>query len=245
MAMRAERKRLIDLYPVGTPASAGIFTAMYSIEGHGLEWLTEDTAATLDKLYLRHTSGWKEITELVEYTLGESESMTALAAGELAAELLFLFAEKWKRDYEVVESIYNPLHNYDRVEEHSGIDSTKLTPGITVTDTTKVATDVTNTNNASSDVYGYNSAVGVPSDKSGSTTRTQGTADNNVTENKTEREGFDETALTHGEKITVKGNIGVTTSTAMLREHLDFWGGFNFFERVMADADELLVLAVN
>lgn len=108
----------------------------------------------------------------------------------------------WERMWEVAHQEYNPLENYDRMEEwdDEGHD-TKSTTGQqtssgSYTDTNKVA--------------GYNSEALVNKDQStGSNSGTQSASASETGANTNHREG------------RAHGNIGVTTSQQMLQAELD------------------------
>lgn len=282
------RKRLEDYYTDETPVGAYIFEALrHIIPEAGYEWLTEENAADLDEMYLYERSGWKKPSPLLDHRLGDAEEMTATIATAMAKKVLLKFGEKWKRLYQVILSEYNPLHNYDKKETHSGADinintpnteknetistSTDVTvtstPGVTDTNETKQKTDLTTQTDDTAHTHGFNSSEPVDTDSSENTAHTTGDADDNVTTTVTSHEGNDEThtvgdaednvttskttrtgtdtmTYTHGEVIETVGNIGVTTSTQMLNEHVEFWNNWNFIENIMADVDTVMVLGI-
>lgn len=45
-------------------------------------------------------------------------------------------------------------------------------------------------------------------------------------------------------QLTRRGNIGVTTSTQMLQEHANFWGNYNFIDRVIKDTLSMISLRI-
>ena len=107
---------------------------------------------------------------------------------------------KWTRMQKAMELSYNPIENYDRMEEVNS----KRTPDLTntYTDKNSSANTVQNFKN------GYNSTSQVLSDKSVSGT------DIETTNKSTGNETYHSVGHIHG-------NIGVTTSQQMLQSELD------------------------
>lgn len=195
--------------------------------------------------------------------------------------------ENYKRLYEIVESKYNPVYNYDRhevtIDTHSGSDTLTDEMGAK-TETNKLGAqkqtnnygEVNGTNNYgeldTSDsigaqtqtgiesIAGFNSSDFNNSDKNEQTAsarndthhesakidtnkieaRTDTIANDAVT-NITEQAKYSDVhttlhGLTINHKSDISGNIGVTTATAMLQEHYEFWHDlFNFYEGIYQD----------
>lgn len=141
-----------------------------------------------------------------------------------------MFNNAWSYQYKALTAEYNPIHNYDSVEnstdthEYTGTQSTEHEVTKNNTDTP----DITRTSNGSNDsagsLYGFNSTTAVPSDeangKSQSTDKETGTVTSNGTENgtNTRTDNLKET-ITH--ELTRSGNIGVTTSQQMIESELE------------------------
>lgn len=195
--------------------------------------------------------------------------------------------ENYKRLYQIVESKYNPVYNYDRhevtIDTHSGTD--KLTDEMgSKTETNNLGAqkqtnnygEVNGTNNYgelnTSDsigeqtqtgidsIAGFNSSDFNNSDKNEQTASARNDSHhesaktdtnkvdartdmitNDAVINTTEHAGYSDIHTTlHGLTIShnsdIEGNIGVTTATAMLQEHYEFWHDlFNFYEGIYQD----------
>lgn len=195
--------------------------------------------------------------------------------------------ENYKRLYEIVESKYNPVYNYDRhevtIDTHSGSDTLTDEMGAK-SETNKLGAqkqtnnygEVNGTNNYgelnTSDsigaqtqtgiesIAGFNSSDFNNSDKNEQTAsarndthhesaktdtnkieaRTDTIANDAVT-NTTEQTSYSDVhttlhGLTINHKSDISGNIGVTTATAMMQEHYEFWHDlFNFYEGIYQD----------
>lgn len=141
-----------------------------------------------------------------------------------------MFNTAWSYQYKALTADYNPIHNYDSVENST--DTHEYTGTQTMEhETTKNNTDtpdITRTSNGSNDsagsLYGFNSTAAVPSDEangtSQSTDKETGTVTSNGTENgtNTRTDNLKET-ITH--ELTRSGNIGVTTSQQMIESELE------------------------
>lgn len=151
-------------------------------------------------------------------------------AQQMAEAVLSIYNNAWSYQYKALTADYNPINNYDSVEnstdthEYTGTQTTEHETTKNNTDTP----DITRTSNGSNDsagsLYGFNSATAVPSDeangKSNSTDTETGTVTSNGTENgtNTRTDNLKET-ITH--ELTRSGNIGVTTSQQMIESELE------------------------
>ena len=141
-----------------------------------------------------------------------------------------MFNTAWSYQYKALTADYNPIHNYDSVEnstdthDYTGTQTMEHVATKNNTDTP----DITRTSNGSNDsagsLYGFNSTSAVPSDEangtSQSTDKETGTVTSNGTENgtNTRTDNLKET-ITH--ELTRSGNIGVTTSQQMIESELE------------------------
>lgn len=125
------------------------------------------------------------------------------------------------------DSEYNPINNYDMTETE--------TPNITETTSGSSNSKVESKSNASSSLYGFNSADAVPATKSDADTTTEALKANNFT---------DGSRTTTGTRtLTRSGNIGVTTSQQMLESELEL-RKFDLLERVFQCFDKVFVRSV-
>lgn len=202
-------------------------------------------------------------------------------------DLLIKNEENYKRLYQIVESKYNPVYNYDRhevtIDTHGGTD--KVTDNIGEVNETNNIGQVKNTANYGeingtnnygelnvSDSVGAQTQTGVDSiagfnssdfnnagknEQTASsrsdthhesaktdTNKVEAHVDSNTTDARVDtnkidaRENIQTTihGMTINHKSDIEGNIGVTTATAMLTEHYEFWHDlFNFYEGVYQD----------
>ena len=151
-------------------------------------------------------------------------------AQQMAEAVLSVYNNAWSYQYKALTADYNPIHNYDSVEnstdthDYTGTQTMEHEATKNNTDTP----DITRTSNGSNDsagsLYGFNSTSAVPSDEangtSQSTDKETGTVTSNGTENgtNTRTDNLKET-ITH--ELTRSGNIGVTTSQQMIESELE------------------------
>lgn len=134
------------------------------------------------------------------------------------------YKAKWDRIYETLTMKYNPINNYDMEEIR--------TPNTTDTRDIKTKTDMTT--DVDNDKYAFDSQTPSPSDKS--KTRLTGSDDDNKTNEVYKREG--------NEKLTRKGNIGVTTSAQLLDGEIKARIMNNLTRIMYDDVDKVLTIPV-
>lgn len=203
----------------------GILQKIEALTGVTVPW-TEDNAL-LDIDYIYRWSGYKSISPLVKHVLGNNTTMPSSGYTTLAGIVWAHFGIPWTKAYNAIVAEYNPIENYDMVEEEDS----------TITDdadtrVTGSATDNTTSVESTHNVYGYNSSSASPSESDSTSTGTKTDLD---TKYDNER-GIDRTLTRHG-------NIGVTTSQQMIESELKL-RAFKFFERVFKDIDTLLALPI-
>lgn len=146
---------------------------------------------------------------------------------------------------------YEPLENYDRIEETyvtsdgtSSNDSTNNTnidtKGNSNTDSTSSNLDKSKTVNSQS---AFNNSTFQPHDSNENTTLSDNTANttNNTNDNtKTNSNAHSDSQSTNVTltKSRIHGNIGVTTSSAMKKEFIDTTMSYNFYKK----ASELIMV---
>ena len=94
----------------------GIFQAIYSKSDTRINWMTEDMSKTLDLEYYIGVSGNKFISPLVE-RLYDFDDTTYLS--KIADIFILRFADNLKHIYDALNITYNPLNNYDMVEDEN------------------------------------------------------------------------------------------------------------------------------
>lgn len=151
-------------------------------------------------------------------------------AQPLAEAVLSVYNAAWSYQYKALTADYNPINNYDSVEnstdthEYTGTQTTEHEATKNNTDTPDITRTSNGTNDSSGSLYGFNSTSAVPSDEangqSQSTDRETGTVTSNGKENgtNTRTDNLKET-ITH--ELTRSGNIGVTTSQQMIESELE------------------------
>lgn len=147
-----------------------------------------------------------------------------------------MYSPKWLKMWETMFYEYNPIENYNMIEEALK-DKTELTHGKKTTYAGKEVTDLENTHQLKAFDA---SATWKDADKNtGSNTLTFGTGANARYD---ENSGTDTTD--HEYKFTRSGNIGVTTSQQMITQERELLM-FNYFDDIVfPDIDKVLTLQV-
>ena len=176
----------------------------------------------------------------------------------LIASLFYINAENYSRQYEIIKSVYNPVDNYAKnsiiTTEHMGTETdTNIKTGSEQSE--YINGKITNTNGAVERTTTVKETVvdkslvdkGKSIDNTGAqinTTErdkdTRTTSYNNLT-NSNEKSFTDRKDIV---TETTTGNVGVTTSTAMLTEHNIFWNNFNFWLVIINDILKILTKGV-
>ena len=180
------------------------------------------------------------------------------AVDTLIASLFYINSENYSRQYEIVKSVYVPVDNFAKntviTTEHIGketdtniksgsekseyINGTITNTNGAVEHTTTVKETVVDKSLVDKGKSIDNTGAQINTTERGNDTRT--TSYNNLT-NSNEKSFTDRKDIVT-EKTT--GNVGVTTSTAMLSEHNVFWNSFNFWLVIINDILKLLTKGV-
>lgn len=158
----------------------------------------------------------------------------------------------WERAYADMTAEYDPIENYNRYETetttgsrgHSGKDTTTRSGTVSQTETSSNTVNSTGSETASTTnkIAGFDSTTLVDHDSSsGSSSKTaqdisSGSSTQSGTDSSTEE-------LTHGEQIAeqgsrtahIHGNIGVLTSTQMLRDDISLLPELNIYTYITRD----------
>lgn len=166
--------------------------------------------AALDNLYQ-----YSHSSKLICASLCDNLDLATLV------EMIYtLNIENWNRLYSNYKAEYEPIENYNLIEE-----STKKNTGTQGNKQTG-----TSTTESSASVYAYNVTTSNPA--------TAGNA--KVTPNITNVRTDD---LTEHNELNRHGNIGVTTSAQMITENIELWK-WKFFNSVFNDIDRILTIGV-
>ena len=207
---------LIEHFP-SYMVGGGIFVHL-----DGMPWYEDvDDLTSLDIEYFGNHSGLKQSSALIEKMtcFKDDGQIDDVEMQRLVQIIKNKFLHSWVKMWDAIHMTYNPLDNYDMTET--------TTPR--VVRTTKQNTDVETKDDASNDVYGFNSTNPVHDSKSGNTQITKGNANNNYTE-----------TSTTGEDVLIRrGNIGVMTSAQLLSGELEVRKQ-HFFDFVYDDIDTIL-----
>ena len=253
------RKKLIEIF-TDWRTDKGLFGYF---TGYDMPWI-EASAKSLNIMYFGGRSGGKPISPLLQSLLNVRGELDPPERTELVDVIVNHFKQKWTRIYITTVIEYNPVENYNMVEDEKllidygkkinlklykrGYETT------TASGTTSTATDRSESDNGSdtSQIMGYN----VPNSefrddtktintKLSEITDTQNVTDSNTTtqqhdtedENNTIESGTD----SHGKRLTRAGNIGVTSTQDLIKSEREIQIDF-FTDYVFTDIDKILTL---
>ncbi len=259
---------MITLYNAFPKAlsGGGIFA---SLENLDVPWKGQGIASALDLDYFGGVSGDKWVSPLVTRLLTDGEYLTDDKISSLAGMLVTVYGKQWTKLYATLNFEYEPIENYNMIEESTG--STSTTYGKTSTTTNNLShsktgtqslenseTDKTSpelTTTATNKVNGFNSTDGVTSGtttnassgsstttRSGTDTTTFNTADTDTGTQAVADGGSDSGSTKH--TLTRHGNIGVTTSQQMIESERAMWIWNFFHDTVFRDLDTTLTLNI-
>lgn len=153
-----ELKKINQIVDIFTDSTAGIFNALESIaSGESFEWL--ENSEYLDIMYYVSHSGEKYASRFYLTMLEHEKTIV-----DIAHIVFTKFSDKWKRVYDAMMMEYNPINNYDMVENE------------------KVNSKITSTIGVNNSTHGFGSPTAAPTDEGSSTTTTEGDAKDNVRE---------------------------------------------------------------
>lgn len=207
------------------------------------EWLDTNTAPVFDDQYTYAHSGNKPISLWLErFADNTGNKIDNNKVAKVAKHIYTRYAANWSRMYNAYMAEYEPLDNYNGIEEteYDNTDTNTHTPAEDrkIKTETTVKTDTTVTTDT--DTYGFNSSSsGVPTGKA--TTHAQGNPSDNVTKVEQQEVGQLVDEMAHDGKVTIKkhGNLGVTTSQQMIESEMQLRKG-SFIEYIFQSLDELL-----
>lgn len=144
--------------------------------------------------------------------------------------------DKWKK---ALDEEFNPLYNYDRHEEYTDNKVVNEKTGNKSKNSSVSNSIGSNTSESEDKTSAFDSATYQPKDKnnaSGSSSM------NDVSNSVNDTEGSRNNAEVIRHDAHLYGNIGVTTSVAMLKEFTGFYKDFNIYEQIAGlFADEFII----
>lgn len=214
----------------------GIFTALEELNV-GLPWQGSVDSTTLDIEYFGNHSGAKFSAPVVMNLLGQTQELLDSDREILAKIIVAKFKEPWSHLWATNVAAYNPIHNYDMTDVRTLIrEDTEKSDD---TRNTVDSTEFENTGANNEYVYGLNSDQDGPGRRDTRTDSTEGGENTSVgvsTGEANRKKNMDEVETT-----ARSGNIGVTTTQAMLESERNLWM-WNFFDQVYKDVDSVLAL---
>lgn len=214
----------------------GIFDALADVAT--MPWNGVVQPADLDLEYFGSRSGAKFAAPLVVkmYTDAEGE-ITDANRVTLARIIWNKFRYPWKHLWDTNLAEYNPIHNYDMIEQRNLVKEESTSSKAKSKGNSVDETD--STSKSKDFVFGLNSAGDGKASNAYENSEASGSSGSRLDDSETS------TARENGEVETLnrKGNIGVTTTQNMLEQERAVWA-WNFFEQVFKDIDSVLSLPI-
>lgn len=201
-------------------------------------WTADNNS--LNALYKGNRSGNKTISPLVANYLDFDENnkpyLTSESQEEIARVCLGFYGDNWQKVWDTLQTTYNLLEDYHKVEEHSGTDTTTDKPNDwKVTDLREVNDNEENTE-GNTYSYAFNSSNAVPVAKEDGKTTTKAKSE------KTQTGEFGR-ETDYGHKIETSGKLGNKSYPELLQEELEL-ETHNFYEKLFRDIDSVLTLSI-
>lgn len=174
--------------------SFGIFHYLNQLE---VPWTDEDMKSQLDAVYHGNHSGDKLVSPLVSKLLGEDGSLSIGDKEKLASSILIMYGKQWAKLWETLSLEYNPIENYNMVE--NGSNGNTETRNLTTTNTGTIGT----VSDGKTKVNAFNSTDAVDSNAS---------EDSSTTTNNLSSGDHGTVGNIGSHQLTRSGNIGTTTS---------------------------------
>lgn len=208
------------------PQQKTIFNSL--LELSGIDYITSENVDTLNTMYYSIHAYLKDLSDFYEYLIKEEDEEEIVSANDEIAKVIKLrFKDKWNKIYSALLEEYNPLENYNMLQEE--------TPDVTKTRKTNTATDITTSTSSNSE----NGVVGFNSTLPNKATTSKQTGQVNVTGDSLSNQEDVEETETGKRTLTRSGNIGVTTSQQMLESELKL-REYDFYLIVFKDLDKIL-----
>ena len=198
----------------------------YALQSHDVPWKIDNINAELDLDYLYNYSGNKITSNLVDFFIDtETGKIESLSMDMLAKIIYTKYGLKWSKEYATMEMEYNPISNYDMVEQMTNDTTThQFGHANTMTDNKDETIET--------EKAGFNSREYTPVDKV-TTKGNAGTVANVESGTNTDTRNY---------KLTRSGNIGVTTSQEMIESERKLWL-WDFFDNIVyPDIDKILTI---
>lgn len=231
--MNCQRMKISDIWNLENISDDNtIFELLADATAYPLvhDFITANNYETLDIDYLIGYSADKFVSPLTDKLYNKYNNVDDLTS-DLANIIYNRFAVKWKKIYDALMTEYNPLENYNMEEER--------TPDLTFEDTENVNSEITTNRetSASNNYKGFNADTPVLVNE------TSGTDDSTTAGASEDNETHKVSTHTGTETLTRSGNIGVTTSQAMLQAELEVRKN-DFYKMMYNDIDSLLCLSI-
>ena len=227
--------KMIDVY-ANYPTDGGVFSQMKTAP-----WVETMTGVNLDIAYLDGHSGERFCSNIINRRLDYSSVLSSDNRTLISNILWAMFGIQWTRLWATMKPAeYNPLTNYNMIEDETGNNTYTRTPNLTRKHTGTDNGEGSTTMNTQNNLWGFNSESSIPSDMRDGTYTANNTNTRDLTDTET---GTDTTAGDNTRKLTRTGNIGTNTFQNLLQQERNLWM-YNFFEQIFKDVDSVLTIPI-
>lgn len=227
--------KMIDVYSNYT-IDGGVFSPMVSAP-----WVDTMSGTNLDIAYLDGHSGERYCSNFINHRLNDFGVLSSDNRTLISNILWAMFGIQWTRLWSTMKPTdYDPLTNYQMIEDETGSHTDTRTPDLTRKHTGTDKDEVESTTNNQNNLWGFNSSTSIPSDMQDGTNTANNTNTRDLTDTET---GTDTTAGNNTRKLTRTGNIGTNTFQNLLQQERNLWM-YNFFEQIFKDVDSVLTLPI-
>ena len=251
----------------------GIFYFLQNLTGVDVPWKELLISDKLDYFYHLQHSGNKIVSPLIDSFITDDVISTEQKQ-EIASIIYTLFNQTWARLWEVYNSEYNPISNYDMTEEYSESEDGNFSEDNTQTNNLS-ATRTDNLTNTRTDnltqtetpgetittdkgIFGFNNpSTPSPSDhmsevhtgSNGITNTGTQTQQNTGTQTQTNTGTVQDAKEGEHERalthtLTRFGNVGVTTTQEMIQAEIALWQWNYFINVIIPNIDGVLTISL-
>lgn len=234
-----------SIYPNSLTDGIGLISVLSSLPSIPWNVLSDEVKIDLERAY-NIRSGFKLVID--SFTLGDVNNRAKLLAA--------MFAQKWKRLWDIYALEYNLLDAYKVTESGHRKTTTNGTViddyGRTVTesgtDTGTVNTSGNDTINATDSIFGFNSVEAVPADSGTEINNSSSLETRNLANNRNIANAGQDKSTTANEDneeygYTKNGNIGYTSPQELIKQDIEIWSN-PYFNMVFDDIDMLMTVSV-
>lgn len=221
----------------------------YALQSFDVPWKSLNVNINLDSDYNICHSGKKITSPLVDFFIDAETGKIDSTSLVLLANIIYTkYGVKWSKQWETMHFEYNPISNYDMIEEMTNDETVhefghRINTTRSGNNSNTVEDEFSNNSETENKKAGFNSSdyqkdTQDITQNSGTQKSTQSGTNSETGSNTESGSNTD----TRNYTLTRSGNIGVTTSQQMIESERNLWM-WNFFEQIVyPDVDRVLTI---